>query len=63
MTQQDEEAVRTRAHRIWEEAGRPDGEHESHWLQALKELGLASPLDVPAGATVDPEEKSRSAIS
>jgi hypothetical protein len=48
MTDQDNydrhyDAVRTRAYNIWESQGRPDGQHESHWYQALKELGLIRP--------------------
>jgi hypothetical protein len=35
---QDEERVRQRAHEIWEEAGRPDGQHEAHWEQAAREI-------------------------
>lgn len=33
-----DEAVRRRAHQLWEEAGRPEGGHEEHWLQAEREL-------------------------
>jgi hypothetical protein len=35
---QDEERVRQRAHKIWEKAGRPDGQHDSHWEQARREI-------------------------
>jgi hypothetical protein len=30
--------IRERAHRIWEEQGRPEGLHTEHWLQAESEL-------------------------
>jgi hypothetical protein len=51
MNEQEDEAVRQRAYRIWQDRGRPNGEHESLWHQALKELGLVSPVD----ASEDPE--------
>jgi hypothetical protein len=45
MADQHDEATRLRAYQIWESNGRPEGEHESHWHQALKELGLIEPYD------------------
>lgn len=45
MTNEEIEAARLRAYRIWESQGRPDGKHESHWYQALKERGLVSPTE------------------
>ena len=53
MTDEELEAARLRAYRIWESNGRPEGEHESHWRQALKELGLIPPDEQPLGTTVD----------
>ena len=53
MTDEEMEAARLRAYRIWESNGRPEGEHESHWQQALKELGLIRPDEQPLGTTVD----------
>ena len=53
MKDQDE-AVRRRAYQIWEQSGRPDGEHEAHWQRALEELGLANPARQPEGTTVPP---------
>jgi hypothetical protein len=35
------ETVRLRAYQIWIDEGRPEGQHESHWLRALEESGLA----------------------
>ncbi|RYE38202.1 MAG: DUF2934 domain-containing protein, partial [Hyphomicrobiales bacterium] len=43
MTDYETEATRTRAYEIWEREGRPAGQHESHWRQALAELGLIQP--------------------
>ena len=33
-----EDDIRMRAYALWEADGRPDGDHEAHWLQALQEL-------------------------
>jgi hypothetical protein len=52
VTDEEMEAIRLRAYRIWESRGRPEGEHESHWHQALKELGLANPAEQPQGTTL-----------
>lgn len=41
MDNNKEESVRKRAYSIWEEKGKPEGEHDSHWDQALQELGTA----------------------
>lgn len=40
MKDEEFEAARLRAYQIWEQEGRQEGQHESHWQQALKELGL-----------------------
>ena len=57
-------AVRTRAYRIWETRGRPDGEHESHWQQALAELGLVGPIEqrpLPIGSETVKRQRSKAA--
>ena len=36
MDRDDE--IKTRAHRIWEEEGRPEGLHEDHWRRAQEQL-------------------------
>jgi hypothetical protein len=36
-----EQAIRNRAYAIWEDKGRPDGEHLDHWRQAIKEVERA----------------------
>ncbi|MDR9776003.1 DUF2934 domain-containing protein [Rhizobium hidalgonense] len=33
----DTERIRRRAQEIWEAEGKPEGEHERHWLQAERE--------------------------
>jgi hypothetical protein len=52
-----EETIRNRAYQLWEDDGRPDGKHETHWNQAARELGLADPLEQPPGSTIDPAKK------
>ena len=46
MIENSDDAVRERAYAIWEREGRPDGQHESHWKQALVELGLLNPPEL-----------------
>jgi hypothetical protein len=36
------EKVAARAYEIWQQAGRPDGQHEAHWYQAERELRTRS---------------------
>lgn len=60
MSDNDDEAVRQHAYRIWEREGRPEGQHESHWHQALKELGLIKPHEPEPGSMIsrtDPQPK------
>ena len=42
----DYDAIRERAYEIWEREGRPDGQHENHWRQALAELALMDPVEL-----------------
>lgn len=41
----DEARIRTRAYEIWEQEGRPDGEHANHWQQALAQLAVEDGKD------------------
>ena len=34
----NEDRIRQRAHQLWEQDGRPDGNHDSHWQRATDEL-------------------------
>ena len=49
-----EQKIRERAHGIWEEQGRPEGQHHDHWAQAEAEIdaagneGLPTPDEVSA---------------
>jgi len=31
-----EDRIRAKAHQLWEEAGRPEGESDAHWLKAAR---------------------------
>jgi hypothetical protein len=37
-----EQAIRERAYAIWEEEGRPEGQHLQHWLRAEAEINAAT---------------------
>jgi hypothetical protein len=55
MTDNNNQSVRDRAYYLWEVSGRPEGEHLSHWQQALEELGLVTNAE-QIEWTSDPEE-------
>lgn len=57
MTEEEVQAARTLAYHIWQREGRPDGEHESHWHQALRELGLLSTFDEDRTALAEQARK------
>ena len=40
MSGDREERVRQRAHELWEQAGRPEGQQERHWEQAFQEISV-----------------------
>ena len=40
-------AVRERAYHIWEAAGRPDGQADAHWHQAMQEVFASPPMTTP----------------
>ena len=35
-----DEQIRKRAYQIWEDEGRPEGSHDSHWTQAEQHVGM-----------------------
>lgn len=43
MPRNSEEQIRERAHRLWEQQGRPEGRAEDFWLQAEAELQSDEP--------------------
>ncbi len=42
MAYPTDEQIRSRAHQLWEEAGRPEGRGDEFWHQAERELSDAS---------------------
>ena len=50
MAHSNDDAIRARAHQLWEQAGRPEGRDHEFWLQAE--------LDLKKDAATNPEEKS-----
>ena len=38
MTERDDDLIKKRAYALWEAEGRPEGRHDTHWDQALREL-------------------------
>jgi hypothetical protein len=36
-----EQKIKSRAHAIWEEQGKPHGQHDEHWLQAERDVASA----------------------
>ena len=38
MSDKREQRIRERAHQIWESEGRPDGQDQSHWERASREI-------------------------
>ena len=38
MYDADEDEIRERAHQLWEQAGKPDGQHEHFWHEAERQL-------------------------
>lgn len=36
--QPNREEIEIAAYLVWEQAGRPDGNHEAHWIQAESQL-------------------------
>lgn len=53
-TDKTESAVRDRAYQIWEASGRPFGDADTHWFQAVQELETS-----PAMTTPEPGVKAK----
>lgn len=47
MTDISEDDIRKRAYAVWEAAGCPDGSHEEHWLEALRQLKEEAATGIP----------------
>ena len=48
------ERIRAKAHELWEREGRPEGRHEAHWEQAMREIEAAEGGD-PSAVRRDPD--------
>ena len=62
MTDRDQEIAK-RAYRIWEDAGRPDGEDMDHWSAAEAEIGppeTSQGDEAPAPGSVVPAAREKS---
>jgi len=55
MAKVEDERIRTRAHQLWELAGKPQGREDEFWHEAERELSKDSPSKDPA---VNPDEAS-----
>ncbi|ASY65550.1 Cell division protein FtsW (plasmid) [Sinorhizobium sojae CCBAU 05684] len=49
MENHEEELIKRRAYAIWEQEGRPDGQHLRHWEQAFREMQKRSAPDESLG--------------
>ena len=66
MTAISEDIIRQRAHAIWEAQGRPHGQEQEHWEQAVRELmnGSSTPLSAaPARVAKTSAKTSRPKLS
>ena len=53
MTDDRDGKIRQRAYEIWEKSGRPHGQHEDHWRQAMTEF------DPPPGSAAPKTGKAK----
>jgi hypothetical protein len=51
MTDISEDDIRARAYALWEAAGCPDGSHDEHWLEALRQLTAGAGIPTKASRT------------
>jgi Protein of unknown function (DUF2934) len=58
MAQTREERIREKAHALWDQEGRPDGQHSRHWEDAEKLVNEAD--SIAAGeSSKDPTHQPR----
>jgi hypothetical protein len=57
------DAIERRAYEIWEEAGRPEGEAETHWRTAERELEAVARSEpgIPVADASQPPPKRKAA--
>lgn len=53
MSKPTEEAIKVRAHELWEKAGKPDGREDEFWHQAEKELAQGKTSDEKSGTFLE----------
>lgn len=58
MTMPTEQHIKARAHELWENAGRPEGDAEKFWYEAERELNGQAVPNSSDGAD-NPDEKSK----
>jgi hypothetical protein len=64
MESELEQRIRERAHRIWEEEGRPHGQQAAHWERARREIAEqqmtgAPEAEAPGRTAAKPGAKKR----
>jgi len=60
LTSANQDQVAALAHKFWEDAGRPEGEAESHWFRAVETLAV--PEATPAAkAKTQPKKAAKKA--
>lgn len=62
MSDDKHDRIRQRAFEIWEQAGQPHGDHESHWHQAVQEIEAEDgpAIDAPLYGEIGIAERSPS---
>jgi hypothetical protein len=55
MTAKHHEKIRTLAHQIWEDEGRPEGRHLDHWARAEEMVTSAKPAKADAEKPAKPD--------
>ncbi len=65
MEMEREELIKARAHRIWEDAGRPEGHEHAHWEQAEAELAAEEKGGImrPGTGSETPSEQPMSNVN
>ena len=56
MEQDRQKQIEERAHRMWEDEGRPDGSHERHWAAAEQQLAAEEAGRSPGSQSVTQQE-------
>jgi hypothetical protein len=57
-----EELIGRRAYAIWENEGRPEGQHERHWEQARQDMSPVTTIDETGVVQAESEQDTLSAL-